>query len=110
MRRMRADICDLGEMVRRPTTDDHIKRRNWAATETRRGGRAEERANMWQRQNRGNGSLVGETVGIVKRSVSTTDEETIPSSANGCTNNNSLPKEVSFEELELLKKLEAANR
>ena len=33
-----------------------------------------------------------------------------PPPSNGVTNNNSLPKEVSVAELELLKKLEEANR
>jgi hypothetical protein len=53
-----------------------------------------------------------ERSGDILRSVSITNGEKPDSSTTvpACTNNNSLPKEVSLEELELLKKLEAANR
>ena len=57
-----------------------------------------------------NGTSVEKPLGIV-RSRSTSNGETSESvNTSACTNNNSLPKEVSLEELELLKKLEAANR
>ena len=63
-----------------------------------------------QENNIPNGTSVEKPVGIL-RSTSTPNGETSESTpTSACTNNNSLPKEVSMEELELLKKLEAANR
>jgi len=57
-----------------------------------------------------NGTIVEKSVELL-RSTSTPNGVTSESvTTTACTNNNSLPKEVSMEELELLKKLEAANR
>ena len=57
-----------------------------------------------------NGTSVEKPLNLTRSTSTPNGDNSDSGSTSSCTNNNSLPKEVSMEELELLKKLEAANR
>ena len=63
-----------------------------------------------QEKNISNGTSVEKPVNLTRSTSTPNGDKSDSGSTSSCTNNNSLPKEVSMEELELLKKLEAANR
>ena len=63
-----------------------------------------------QENNISNGTSVEKPVNLARSTSTPNGDKSDSGNTSSCTNNNSLPKEVSMEELELLKKLEAANR